>query len=106
MHLLKAYHSTSLQAGHTFSFASHSKLSIAVDFGRVWITASGVQEDYWLDAGESLILAQNSHIVVQAEEKFACFAIKPVLDANALSAPGQRWNWLPHWLPNWLLSPR
>lgn len=85
MHLLNAYHSTSLQAGHTFSFASQSAVRITVDFGRVWITACDVQDDFWLDAGQSLVLAQNAHIVVQAEEKFACIVLHALSQSGTAS---------------------
>ncbi|MBI3230987.1 MAG: DUF2917 domain-containing protein [Burkholderiales bacterium] len=87
MHLLDSQQTLILLPKQTYSFANSTEIQVRVDAGRVWITAKGLPDDYWLQAGDTLSLPPSQHIVVEAEHAFARLDVL----CQAPRAPKRHW---------------
>jgi hypothetical protein len=57
-----------IAAGATVSGISNQIETLQVTAGKVWITVEGSNEDYWLQAGESVSVAAGRLIVIEADK--------------------------------------
>ena len=57
-----------IDAGTTVSGISSQTETLQVTAGKVWITVEGSNEDYWLQAGESVSVAAGRLIVIEADK--------------------------------------
>ncbi|WP_338849487.1 DUF2917 domain-containing protein [Massilia sp. W12] len=86
MRTLYANDSLVLLSGQCLSRRSASPLWLRAECGRLWLTASGLNEDIWLQPGESVILPPNPHLVAQTD---AGMARLDALSPQALQYSGQ-----------------
>lgn len=66
MQNIPAQESLSLAPRQLMSLWLEQEQAIQVVCGLVWITIEADVTDYWLAAGETLLLAQHRHIVIEA----------------------------------------
>jgi hypothetical protein len=68
MHMTILFASTehTLRSGEVLSGRPERDYAIGVEYGQVWLTAEGCQEDYWLAAGDTVMLAPGRLVVVEA----------------------------------------
>ncbi len=50
---------------------------IRVASGRVWITIESDANDYWLAAGQTMVLPRDRHIVIEAGAEHGCIDMLP-----------------------------
>lgn len=99
MKILQANDSLALLPSQTLSFCSQSSLWLRVDIGSVWITKLGSLDDYWLHAGDSVVLDANPHIVLEAGDTFTRLDVLPLtqgqrqLQPMLASRPSLRQSW-------------
>ena len=82
MKILQTNHSLALLPMQTLSFRSQASLWLRVDIGSVWLTAQGKLEDYWLHAGDSVVLDANPHLVLEAGNIFTRLDVLPLTQAQ------------------------
>lgn len=67
-----------LSAGQTLSGVLSETRELKVRQGRVWITITGVTDDYWLKPGETISLPAHMQIVIEADQHAAELIWLPV----------------------------
>lgn len=72
MQNIPAEESLSLAPCRLVSIRLEEKQAIRVVSGRVWITIEADANDYWLSAGEAMVLPRDRHIVIEAGSEFSC----------------------------------
>ncbi|GGC75204.1 DUF2917 domain-containing protein [Undibacterium terreum] len=77
MKKINAKDSFILQAGEVISASADIVLKLSIDCGRVWVTQEGDEYDYWLQAGETLVLQPLRHIVIEADGEFSRVDLLP-----------------------------
>ena len=70
-----------LDAGVCVAHLNRSGSRITVAAGALWLTREGEAADYWLRAGDSLVIAPKQRIWLSAEADTARFHIKRELQA-------------------------
>ncbi len=79
MKKINAKDSLILSAGELVSVSTDIALKLSIDCGRVWITQEGDETDYWLLAGDTLVLQPLRHIVIEADGQFSRMDVLPCL---------------------------
>ncbi|MFZ6647452.1 DUF2917 domain-containing protein [Undibacterium sp. TJN25] len=79
MKKINAKDSLILSAGELVSVSVDVMLKLSIDCGRVWVTQEGDEYDYWLQAGDTLILHPLRHIVVEADGLFSRMDLLPCI---------------------------
>lgn len=51
--------------------------TIRILCGQVWITIEADVHDYWLAAGETMVLPQHRHIVIEASAQHSSIDVRP-----------------------------
>ena len=69
--------------------------TIRVVCGRVWLTIEADVNDYWLSAGDTLVLAPGRHIVIEADPAVSCIdvpapSLMPAVSSLGAAAPAAR----------------
>jgi len=72
MQNISAEESLSLAPCQLVSIRLEQKLVIRTVSGRIWITIETDVNDYWLSAGETLVLPRGRHIVIEADSERSC----------------------------------
>ncbi|MBC3920514.1 DUF2917 domain-containing protein [Undibacterium sp. CY18W] len=70
--------SYTIAAGNTLSGHSETARKIEVACGRVWLTIAGNQDDFWLAAGESMVIPANQLVVIEAEQQASLIELSAV----------------------------
>lgn len=60
--------SITLSPGQLVSVIVDTDCTFGIEAGLVWLTIEGDETDYWLRAGNTLLLPAARHIVVEAEK--------------------------------------
>ncbi|WP_394782219.1 DUF2917 domain-containing protein [Undibacterium sp.] len=79
MKKINAKDSLTLTAGQLISVSADVMLKLRMDHGRVWVTQEGDEYDYWLQAGDTLILHPLRHIVIEADGQFSRMDVLPCI---------------------------
>lgn len=65
-------------AGETFSGTAEQPRKITVACGRVWLTIAGQTDDYWLNAGESMVIPAGHFVVIEADQQASLIELSAV----------------------------
>jgi len=76
-----ANQSHTLAAGRTLSGISNDAQKIEIACGRVWLTIAGEDEDFWLQAGESMTVPAHRLIVIEADQQASVVDVKTAATA-------------------------
>jgi quercetin dioxygenase-like cupin family protein len=68
-------HLISIIAGQVISRTFTDSMRLEVVSGRIWVTLSGIQDDFWLKTGESLLLEAGRLTVIEAEKETSQIAL-------------------------------
>jgi Protein of unknown function (DUF2917) len=60
--------SITLLPGQLASIVVGASVTLCIEAGLVWLTIEGDETDYWLRAGDTLLLPAVRHIVVESEK--------------------------------------
>lgn len=71
----------SLNGGQVVSVLAQTAQTLEVSCGRIWVTISGQNEDYWLHPGEYLNVAAGSRLVLEADQGASIVHLKPQVPA-------------------------
>lgn len=71
--------SMTLMSGQLLSITLDVNLILRIDCGLVWLTIEGDEFDYWLAAGDTLMLPAGRHIVLEAEKSMSHIAFSSCL---------------------------
>ncbi|MBB3211704.1 hypothetical protein FHW67_000952 [Herbaspirillum sp. Sphag1AN] len=74
-----------LSAGNVVSFRLASARLLVVRRGMVWITQEGRSEDFWLRAGDGIIVSSTQLLVIEAEHDSE-LALEPAPSAQFAAA--------------------
>jgi len=58
-----------IKTGTTVSGISSQAETLNVVSGRIWLTVEGSADDYWLSAGDSMVVAANRLVVIEAHRE-------------------------------------
>ena len=83
---ISAEESLSLAPRKLVSLMLEQSRTIRVVCGRVWLTIEADVNDYWLSAGDTLMLAPGKHIVIEADPVLCCIDVLPACLEPAVSA--------------------
>ncbi len=78
MKILSENTSLALLPAQALSFQSKRAMRFFVKHGSLWITCYGAAEDYWLHAGESMVLPPSRHVVLEAQQAMTRLDVFPV----------------------------
>ena len=83
-----------LQSGQLISGTARKAQTLRVLHGRVWVTISGVKDDFWLEKGATLDLPAAALVVVESGEYASIVetAANPVLQSAKPSAWARFWH--------------
>jgi hypothetical protein len=66
-----AIRSLMLRPGELQSLSLNQEKYLRVDCGRVWLTVTGDETDYWLEDGAGMRLPAGRHVVIEADGRFS-----------------------------------
>ncbi|MES2070606.1 MAG: DUF2917 domain-containing protein [Pseudomonadota bacterium] len=89
MKKINAKDSLVLAAGELISVNTEVVLKLSIDCGRVWVTQEGDEYDYWLLAGDTLVLHPLRHIVIEADKQFSRMDLLPCTLSERNAPPMQ-----------------
>lgn len=93
-----------LRAGQTHSLVLSQAREIKVKQGQVWITITGVSDDYWLQAGDQMLLPAHMQVVIEADKQ-ACElswqTLHAVTDTASEAQDARASGWLKQVLTRW-----
>jgi len=89
MKKINAKDSLILSAGESISVSADITLKLSIDCGRVWVTQEGDEYDYWLLAGDILVLQPLRHIVIEADGQFSRVDVLPCPVSESEPLDGQ-----------------
>lgn len=84
-----------IDAGQAISLWERNMVRLQVVSGRVWVTAEGVDDDYWLNPGEEMEFSGGKRIVVETGNRPGSIAVQPLRPPSLLNAILNG-----HWLQN------
>ena len=82
MKILSENTSLALLPAQALSFQSKRAMRLRVEHGTLWITCYGAAEDYWLHAGESMVLPPSRHVVMEAQQALTRLDVFPVAPSH------------------------
>jgi hypothetical protein len=74
---ISADESFSLAPRQLVSLMLEQSQTIRIACGRVWLTIEADVNDYWLSAGDTLVLVPGRHIVIEADKSFSRIDVLP-----------------------------
>lgn len=87
MQVLSIQQSLSLPAGQIRSFLLASPVELHITHGFVWLTISGMAEDYWMSEGDAVLLPTQRKVVVEAHKADSVLQLIEVAKPVPHSAP-------------------
>ncbi len=83
-----------LQSGQLIAGTARKAQTLRVLHGRVWVTISGVKDDFWLEKGATLNLPAAALVVVEAAEYASIVetTANPMLQSAKPSAWARFWH--------------
>lgn len=79
--------SLSLPAGQIRSFLLASPVEVHVTHGRIWLTISGMADDYWMSEGDAMLLPAHQKVLVEAYKADSVLRLIEVARPMPHSAP-------------------
>ncbi|HTD03831.1 DUF2917 domain-containing protein [Undibacterium sp.] len=79
MKKINAKDTLTLSAGELVSVVADIALTLSIDCGRVWVTLEGDEFDYWLLAGDTMVLHPLRHVVIEADREFSRMDLRPCI---------------------------
>jgi hypothetical protein len=67
-----------VSAGQVIAGIAQQAQTLRIACGRVWLTVEGTLQDYWLSAGESVVVEPGRLVVIEADRMQSCIEIAPV----------------------------
>lgn len=65
-------------AGEILSGTAERARKIEVACGRIWLTIAGQTDDYWLNAGESMLIPAGHFVVIEADQQASLIELSAV----------------------------
>ncbi len=96
--------SLQLRPGQTQSLVLNQAREITVKQGRAWITITGVSDDYWLQAGDQMLLPAHMQVVIEADRQpceLSWQTLHAVADTAAEAQDARASGWLKQVLTRW-----
>lgn len=79
--------SMTLSPGQLVSMTVEAAFTLRIEVGLVWLTIEGDGFDYWLGAGEIVVLPAARHIVIETEKTFSHIAFFSCADEEENKLP-------------------
>lgn len=64
-----------LSSGQLRSFVFSEPVQVCIEQGCVWLTISGMAEDFWIGAGDVLDLPAHRQVVIEAHKTASVFSL-------------------------------
>lgn len=75
-----------IDAGKAISLCERRMVRLQVVTGRIWVTAEGVGDDYWLNPGEEIEFSGGRRIVIETGNRPGSVAVQPMRPPSLLNA--------------------